>query len=127
MDARIDIDTEGGLVRVSLHGLDVVWAVRRRLIVPLDHVKGARIDPNVARHGPWLGAGYTDALLDYAVAAGPMLVHGRHEFWDVHHPERTVVIDLEGEFYERLVLEVADPEGTVAAVNAAVEAARTAA
>jgi hypothetical protein len=125
MDTRIDIDR--GLLRVRLHGLDVVWAARRRLVVPLDHVKGARTDPALARRGPWLGAGYTDALLDYAVAAGPMLVHGRREFWDVHHPERAVVIELEGEPYERLVLEVADPEGAAAAVNTAVAAAHAAA
>jgi hypothetical protein len=125
MDAHIDID--GEFLRVSLHGLDIFWSGRRRLVVPLDHVKGARIDPKLARRGPWLGAGYTDALLDYTVAAGPMLVHGRHEFWDVHHPERTVVIDLEGEFFERLVLEVADPEGAATAVNAAVATSRAAA
>jgi hypothetical protein len=125
MDAVIDIDEHGLLV--TIHGLDVLWATRRRIVVPLQHVKGARIDPDVARRGPWLGAGHTDALLDYTVAAGPMLVCGRHEFWDVHHPERVVVIDLEGEAYERLVLEVADPEGTSAAVNAAVSAARAAA
>ena len=125
MVAVIDIDEHGLLV--TLHGLDVLWATRRRIFVPLGHVKGARIDPHIARRGPWLGAGHTDALLDYAVAAGPMLVHGRHEFWDVHHPERVVVIDLEGEAYECLVLEVADPEGISAAVNAAVQVARAAA
>jgi hypothetical protein len=124
MDTRIDIDEHA--LRVRLRGLDVVWAARRRFVVPLGHVKRARIDSGLARHGPWLGAGYTDALLDYAVAAGPMLVHGRHEFWDVHHPDRAVVIELEDEPYERLVLEVRDPEGTVAAVNAAVRAARAA-
>ena len=125
MDARIDIS--GQSLVVSLHGLDIIWSGRRRLVVPLDHVQGARIDPKLARRGPWLGAGYTDALLDYTVAAGPMLVHGRHEFWDVHHPERAVVIDLEGEAYQRLVLEVADAEGVAAAVNAAVAASRAAA
>jgi hypothetical protein len=124
MDTRIDIDEHA--LRVRLRGLDVVWAARRRFVVPLGHVKRARIDPGLARHGPWLGAGYTDALLDYAVAAGPMLVHGRHEFWDVHHPDHAVVIELEDEPYERLVLEVRDPEGTAAAVNAAVQAARAA-
>ena len=77
--------------------------------MPLAHVTGARVDPHVASHGPWLGAGRTDALLDYAVAAGPMVVHGRHEFWDVHDPERCVTIDLEDEPFERLVIEVDDP------------------
>jgi hypothetical protein len=120
MNARVDIGATQ--LRVTISGLDVLWTFRKRIVVPLEHVKAARVDPHVASHGPWLGAGRTDALLDYAVAAGPMLVHGRHEFWDVHHPERTISIDLEGEPFERLVLEVADPEAVIEAVNAAVAA-----
>jgi hypothetical protein len=120
MNARIDID--GATLTVRPRGLDVVWTTRRRITVPLEHVQGARIDPDVVRHGPWLGAGYTDALLDYTVAAGPMFVQGRREFWDVHFPDRTVVVDLTGEQYERLVVDVDDPEATVAEINAAVEA-----
>jgi len=118
MSTRIDIDSTH--LTVTLRGLDVVWATRRHISVPLEHVLGAHIDPNVAHHGPWLGAGCTDALLDYAVAAGPMLVHGQREFWDVHHPDRAVVIELEDEAYARLVLEVGDPEAAVDRVNAAV-------
>jgi hypothetical protein len=117
MSTLIDIDNTR--LTVTLRGFDVVWATRRHISVPLEHVLGARIDPDVERHGPWLGAGCTDALLDYAVAAGPMLVHGCREFWDVHHPDRTVVIDLEDEPYARLVLEVDDPEAVVEEVNAA--------
>lgn len=118
MNARIDIGDDR--LTVTLHGLDVVWTTRRRMIVPLAHVVGARQDPHIHRHGPWLGAGRTDALLDYAVAAGSMLVHGRREFWDVHHPDKAVEIDLVDEAYERLVLEVDDPGAVVAEVNAAV-------
>ena len=118
MNARIDIDEE--TLTVRLRGLDVMWTTRRRITVPLAHVQGARIDPDVARRGPWLGAGYTDALLDYTVAAGPMLVRGRHEFWDVHYPEHTIVIDLADEPYERLVIDVDDPEARVAEINGAV-------
>jgi hypothetical protein len=122
MQARVDI--EGERLVVTMHGLDVMWTFRRRIVVPLAHVKGARIDPHVDRHGPWLGAGRTMALLDYAVAAGPMLVHGRHEFWDVHHPDSCVTIDLVDEPFERLVIEVEAPGAVVEAVTAAVKSAR---
>ncbi len=118
MNARVDIGPTQ--LRVTISGLSILWTVRRRLVVPLEHVTEARVGPHVASHGSWLGAGRTDALLDYAVAAGPMLVHGRHEFWDVHHPERAVSIDLVDEPFARLVLEVADPEAVVRAINAAV-------
>jgi hypothetical protein len=33
--------------------------------------------------------------------------------WDMHHPEKTIVIDLRDERYNRLVVEVPDPEGAV--------------
>jgi hypothetical protein len=39
--------------------------------------------------------------------------------WDVHDPEKTVVIRLRDERYARLVIEVEDPEATVARVNEA--------
>ena len=119
MNASIDMNASS--MTVTLRGLDVVWATRRRIVVPLGHIRGARYDAQAARHGPWLGAGRTDALLDYAVAAGPMRVHGRREFWDVRDPGRAVAIDLAEEQYDRLVIEVDDPAATVEAVNAAVE------
>jgi hypothetical protein len=102
----------------------VLWALKTRLVLPIDHVQGARRDPHLPAEGPWLGAGRSDSLLGYAVAAGPMLVQGRREFWAVHHPERAVTIDLVDERYRRLVVEVADPAAVIEAVNAAVQVRR---
>ena len=107
-------------LHVDIRGIDVLWSFKTRIVLPLEHVVGARRDPHLRTEGPWLGAGRTNSLLGYAVAAGPMLVHGRHEFWDVHDPERAVTIDLVGEPYQRLVVEVGDPAAVIDAVNAAV-------
>jgi hypothetical protein len=117
-----DVTLTQDQLRVTIRGIDRLWAFRARLVLPLEHVAGARLDPHVRSEGPWLGAGRTDSLLDYAVAAGPMIVHGRREFWDVHDPARAVTIDLVDEPYQRLVVEVGDPAAVVAAVNAAVRA-----
>ncbi len=44
-------------------------------------------------------------------------------FYDVHgHPDKTIVINLKGETYERLIVEVEDPAGVVAKINHAVGA-----
>lgn len=118
MSALIDMDRSRLIVTVR--GLDVLWATRRHIVVPLEHVTGARIDPGLAERGPWLGAGRTGALLNYAVAAGPMLVRGHREFWDVHDPDRAVSIELAGEYYDRLVIEVDQPAEVVERINAAV-------
>jgi hypothetical protein len=40
-------------------------------------------------------------------------------FWDVHNPDNTIVIELRDERYNELIVEVADPVGTVALVRAA--------
>ena len=40
-------------------------------------------------------------------------------FFDVHDPDRTVVIELEHEDVRRLVIEVSDPNVTASAIRAA--------
>jgi hypothetical protein len=47
------------------------------------------------------------------IAAGTFYQDGKRVFWDVHHPEKTIVIDLHDERYNELVVEVADPEAAV--------------
>jgi hypothetical protein len=38
---------------------------------------------------------------------------GKRVFWDIHHPEKTFVIDLHDERYNELIVEVDDPEMAV--------------
>ncbi len=45
-------------------------------------------------------------------------------FWDVRHPEKTIVVDLNHERYQKLVIEVEDPEAAVSLINNAVKAKR---
>jgi len=45
-------------------------------------------------------------------------------FWDVHHPERTIVVELEHEHLKKLVVEVLDPEQTVRQIAAMITAPR---
>jgi len=40
-------------------------------------------------------------------------------FWDVHDPQKAIVIRLKDERYARLVIEVDDPPATVAAIEEA--------
>ena len=56
------------------------------------------------------------------VTTGTFYQGGERVFWDVHKPENTIVIRLIQEQYGRLVIEVEDPEATVARVNEAAKA-----
>jgi hypothetical protein len=53
------------------------------------------------------------------ITAGTFYQDGKRVFWDVDHPERTIVIDLHDEHYNQLVIEVADPQAAIKLIQRA--------
>jgi hypothetical protein len=53
------------------------------------------------------------------ITAGTFHQEGERVFWDVHDPEKTVVIQLRDERYAWLVIEVDDPHAMAAAIHKA--------
>jgi hypothetical protein len=53
------------------------------------------------------------------ITAGTFYQDGKRVFWDVHRPEKTIVIDLRDERYGELVVEVDDPDAAVKLVQSA--------
>jgi hypothetical protein len=101
-------------------GLSKLWSFRRRVQIPLEHVRGARFDPDV-KVGPrgWRAPG----LRLPGKLAGTFRSSGRTQFWNTSGHGRTVVVTLDPtERFDRLVLTVADPNQVVTAINAAVGA-----
>ena len=103
---------------VHVQGMDQLWALKSRLEIPLAHVVGAEVDPEIARE--WhkgIRAGGTH--VPGVITAGTFYQEGERVFWDVHDPEQTVVIQLRDELYARLVIEVDDPHTTAVAIQGA--------
>jgi len=46
------------------------------------------------------------------ITAGTFYQDGKRVFWDVHNPEKTIIIDLHDERYNELVVEVDDPNAS---------------
>ena len=99
-------------------GLHKVWALKRRLIVPLAHIRDVRADPSVNLNR-WKGVRWPGTYVPGLIAAGTYCSRGRRVFWDVVHPQRSIVVDLIDEPYDQLVVEVADPNGVVQRLQAA--------
>jgi hypothetical protein len=114
-----EVEIANGHLRVVVEGFDKVLALRSSVDVPLTHVRGASHDPDALRERHGLRLGGTS--LPGVVAAGTFF-DGRWWFLDVHHPERAVKIELDHEHYAALIVEVENPDETVAAINAAVAA-----
>ena len=104
---------------VRVRGADRIWALKSRLEIPLAHVVGAERDEAEARRW-WHGIRAPGTNVPGVITAGTFYQHGERVFWDVHHPENAIAIQLRDERYSRLVIEVADPDSTIAAINAAV-------
>jgi hypothetical protein len=124
-----EVEMQGDRLVAHIRGLDKVLALRSEVTIPLAHVKGASVSPPEVRRqwGNLLRAHVPGTDLPHVVMAGSFLfLDGEHAFWDVHDPERTVVIELDHERFTKLVLEVDDPQATAAAINVAIAASRRA-
>lgn len=113
--ARVHITTDRLIVEVQ--GWHRLWALRRGFEIPLTHVRGVTADPGAAGEPKGLRA--PGAHIPGVLAVGTFYRHGERVFWDVRNPGRVVVIQLTGERYDRLVVEVADPRATVELIESA--------
>ena len=112
---------ENGTLTVTMQGIDKILALRGHLSVPLAHIRGVDVRPPEAFaffHGFKIGTN-----LPGVVTAGTFITAEGHVFYDVHDPERTIGVDLEGETYQRLIIEVdagATPEDVAARIDGAI-------
>lgn len=114
-----EIAVEDGMLVVTMHGADKLWALKSRLEVPLIHVKGAGIDPDFIRRERYRGIRTGGTSVPGVITAGTLRQHGDWVFWDVHDPEKAVIIELADERFARLVVQVDDPFATVAVIQRA--------
>lgn len=112
----VEISIHGDRARFEVTGWDKLWALKSQLEIPLAHVRSVRIDPEPAR-GWWHGWKLAGSGIPGLLTAGTFYQHDGAVFFDVHDPDRTIVLELDHEFYKRLVLEVPSPEAAVALLN----------
>ena len=113
-----EIEIQGESMVIHLRGWAAVWALKRKIEVPLANIQGATFDSALARQHP-KGVRAPGAYLPRVITAGTYRWRGRREFWSVRHPDKAIVISLANDYYERLVIEVADPLETISMIEAA--------
>jgi hypothetical protein len=115
----VKVSIENDRVRFEIEGWDRLWALKSQLEIPLSHILAVRADPEPAR-GWWHGLRFPGTQIPGVLTAGSFYQSDGFVFFDVHDPERTIVIDLDHEHYKRLVIEVEDPAEVVQRIRAAV-------
>ena len=114
----VDLSIGDGKPTLHVRGADQLWALKSTLEIPLVHIAGVRADAEIAR-GWWHGFRMPGTQIPGVITAGTFYQDGKRVFWDVHHPENTIVIDLHDERFNQLIVEVADPAAAVAMVEGA--------
>lgn len=115
----VALSIEDDVATFEVQGADRLWALRSRLDIPLAHIRGARVDPEIA-HGWWHGFRAPGTSIPGVLTAGTFYQDGKRVFWDVHDPDNVIVVELADERYDELVMEVADPAAVVALIAVAV-------
>jgi len=121
----VKISIKGDRIHLDVEGIDKMWAVRSHLEFPLSHILAVRVDTEAAR-GWWHGFRLMGSNIPGILTAGTFYQQGELVFYDVHDPDRTIVLDLDHERYKKLIVEVQDPEKAAAAIQRALTRKRKA-
>jgi len=105
----VRISVSDDRIHFDVEGIDRMWALRSQLEFPLSHIRSVRVDPEAAK-GWWHGIRLWGSNIPGILTAGTFYQNGRVVFYDVHDPLRTIVIELDHEHYDRMVVEVEEPE-----------------
>jgi hypothetical protein len=115
----VHVSIQSDRLRLDVEGWDKLWAFMDHLEVPLAQVREVRADPAAAR-GFWHGWKSPGTQIPGVITAGTYYQGGHATFYDVHDPQRAIVIELEGGDYRRLVVEVEHPAEVVTRLQAAI-------
>ena len=113
----VQVTIEGDLLTLDVLGMHKVWALKSRLQFPISSVQSVRLDPQLAARP--LGLRAPGTYIPRILTAGTFYHDKKRGFWDVCDPSRALVIELEGEKYQFLVVEVEKPGAVAAQIEAA--------
>lgn len=112
----VDIHADDAQVTFDVRGLHQLWAFKRRVEVPRAAIRAVRRVPADAVRGFWKGWRLPGTHLPGVIVAGTYLKDGERHFWDVRRAERAIEVELDGQPYHRLFVEVDDPDAAIAAL-----------
>jgi hypothetical protein len=115
------VDLKDGNLDITLTGWDRFWTLKRHLAIPLAHITSVAVQsPKPPRN--WKTIKAPGSYWPGKIQAGSFWSWDTHEwsFWNVRNADRVVVIDLDGEKYRQIVLEVDSPEHVADKVKRAI-------
>lgn len=114
----VKIEQQDDVVVFIVEGWHKIWSLRSELRIPRAHIKSAWRD---ARASHARGLRMPGTHVPGFLKAGTFYLDGffdnKPSFIDVRHDENTIVVDLADEQFNRLIIEVENPDEAVAVLN----------
>jgi hypothetical protein len=103
-------------LNLKILGWDKLWSFKKGFDIPLEHVAGVRRWEK-AKDGGARGIRSPGTMFPGVIVAGTYHRKGEHVFYDVHRFKNAIVIELQDEWYARLIVEVEEPVSTVGLIS----------
>jgi hypothetical protein len=121
--APVEIDLLWNAVCIRPTGWHQLFSLRRSVEVPYEQIVSLDHRPQLARNGP-LGLrmpgtnvpGYYTAGTYWRLWDTPRV----RSFWVRRHPERTFTLELQGNYFDSVYVEVDDPDAQIERLRAAI-------
>lgn len=114
------VSIDGDHLVVTMHGTHKIATLRSEITIPLSHIRGVTADPTVAEDYPTTLEKRLGTNLYRTYYGGRFLQDGVRVFWDVHRPEKAIVITVVDDEFDRIIVEVADPQGATNMIRNAI-------
>jgi hypothetical protein len=109
---------EGNDVVLEIHGIDEILSFKRSIHIPLKHILSVSTDTI-----PWNEFNAMKLLgadLPHVVQDGVFLSKEGKIFFEMHHPESCITINLDHESYKKVVFEIEDKESAATLIKNAI-------
>lgn len=114
----VELVIERDKVILEMAGWNKRSRTKSRIELSLTHLAGVRADSFLARS--WIKrVQFLGNFVPNLIQDGILYEDGDCAFWEVHNPDKAIVLYLEDEPYTKLIVEVADPAGAVALIEKA--------
>jgi hypothetical protein len=113
----VAVDVAGGEVAVRIGGIDRLWSLTSGVRVPLSGVRGAAVVDRRQALASASALRLPGTSWPGVIRAGSYGLGARRELWCVHRADRVLVLELEGQRYRRVVVEVPDAERVARQIN----------
>lgn len=112
----VTIEKQGDNFVFEIKGLHKLWALKSELTIPTEHIVDAY--PN-EQNLNWMWAlRMPGTHIPGLITAGTYIQKDGTLFCDVVHHENSIVVELQDEFYKKLIIEVQDPKSAIELLKA---------